>query len=218
MEKIVELSRRMQAAADMVSSGNRVCDVGCDHGYVSIWLLKNGICPRVIAMDVRKGPLAAAEEHIAKLLRRGGQHADLFIAAVSRSVHIGEGMIDGKRLVPSGVHGSCDRQQQYEQHGKGGQRLLPAQPELQRLRSLQGKAEDRGEQRQQEKQDPRQIAANAVEDLRAETLHHILAHADLIEGHEVSENVLIDQLHLGQQHLCRDQENPCDLAQNLWQT
>ena len=39
---------------------------------------------------------AAAEEHVSKLLRRGGQHTDFFITAVGGGVHIGEGTIDGK--------------------------------------------------------------------------------------------------------------------------
>lgn len=60
----MELSKRLTAVAGMVTKGNIVCDVGCDHGYVSIYLIQEGISPRVIAMDVRKGPLAQAKEHI----------------------------------------------------------------------------------------------------------------------------------------------------------
>lgn len=60
----VVLSRRLGMLADMVTRGNRVVDVGCDHGFLSIYLVQQGITPRVLAMDVRKGPLAAAAQHI----------------------------------------------------------------------------------------------------------------------------------------------------------
>lgn len=62
--KPVILSKRLRTAADMVTRGNRVCDVGCDHGFVPIFLIEQGISPKVLAMDVRKGPLSCAKEHI----------------------------------------------------------------------------------------------------------------------------------------------------------
>ena len=62
--KQVELSARMQALTDMVSKHSVVCDVGCDHGFVSIYLVQQGIAPKVYAMDVGKGPLERAKEHI----------------------------------------------------------------------------------------------------------------------------------------------------------
>lgn len=65
------LSRRMAAVADLVPEGMRACDVGCDHGFVAIYLAEKKICPGVIAMDVNKGPLLRAEEHI----RRAGLSA-----------------------------------------------------------------------------------------------------------------------------------------------
>lgn len=49
----------------MVTEGNRVCDVGCDHGFVPIWLVQQGKSPRVLAMDLREGPLRAAGGHVA---------------------------------------------------------------------------------------------------------------------------------------------------------
>lgn len=64
--KTVKLSARMKALADMVSKGRIVCDVGCDHGFVSIYLVQQNIAPKVYAMDVRSGPLERAMEHISQ--------------------------------------------------------------------------------------------------------------------------------------------------------
>ena len=62
----VLLSERLRAVASMVTPGSRVCDVGCDHGFVSIWLVEQNVSPRVLAMDVRVGPLGAAGRHVAQ--------------------------------------------------------------------------------------------------------------------------------------------------------
>ena len=64
-ERSVALSRRMGMLADMVTAGNCVADVGCDHAFLSIYLVQTGKCPKCLAMDVRKGPLSGAKEHIA---------------------------------------------------------------------------------------------------------------------------------------------------------
>ena len=66
MRKEVELSDRMQAIANLITPGNVVCDVGCDHGFLSIYLVQNKISPKVIAMDVRSGPLSRCAEHVAQ--------------------------------------------------------------------------------------------------------------------------------------------------------
>ena len=58
------LSVRMQMVAAMVTKGNVLADIGCDHGFVSIYLKEQNICPKVIAMDVNEGPLLRAREHI----------------------------------------------------------------------------------------------------------------------------------------------------------
>ncbi len=60
----MQLSRRLQAVAGAVTKGNRVADVGCDHAYISIYLIENDIAPNVIAMDINKGPLKRAKENI----------------------------------------------------------------------------------------------------------------------------------------------------------
>lgn len=58
------LSDRMAAVAHLVPAGVRACDIGCDHGFVAMYLVEEKICPRVLAMDINKGPLLRAKEHI----------------------------------------------------------------------------------------------------------------------------------------------------------
>lgn len=58
------LSMRMQRVADMTEPCAGAADIGCDHGYVSIYLIERKLAGHVIAMDVRKGPLSRAETNI----------------------------------------------------------------------------------------------------------------------------------------------------------
>lgn len=62
----MQLSKRLSAVASMVTEGNRLVDVGCDHGYLPLYLYLNKKIPSAIAMDVRPGPLSRAREHIAE--------------------------------------------------------------------------------------------------------------------------------------------------------
>lgn len=54
------ISSRLLACADFVLPGDRVADIGCDHGYLSIHLLKNGIARSCIAADIKEQPLLSA--------------------------------------------------------------------------------------------------------------------------------------------------------------
>lgn len=58
------LSKRLQNVADMVTKGYIVADIGTDHGYVPIYLIKNGIVPKAYAMDINEGPLKIAGKNI----------------------------------------------------------------------------------------------------------------------------------------------------------
>lgn len=60
----MQLSKRLQAVAGMVTPGNRVADIGCDHAYTAIYLLTNRISPYVVAMDINQGPLDRAMENV----------------------------------------------------------------------------------------------------------------------------------------------------------
>ena len=48
----IPLSDRLLACCSFVRRGDRVADVGCDHGYLGIYLLTNGIASSVIESDV----------------------------------------------------------------------------------------------------------------------------------------------------------------------
>lgn len=61
------LSKRLETIASLVPFGARVCDVGCDHGYLSIDLTKSGKSPFVIAADVREKPLNKAKLNAKRL-------------------------------------------------------------------------------------------------------------------------------------------------------
>ena len=54
------ISDRLLACCGFVAPGDRIADVGCDHGYLSIYLLTNGIARSAIASDLREGPLRSA--------------------------------------------------------------------------------------------------------------------------------------------------------------
>lgn len=62
----LRLTARLKALADLVTEGNALADVGCDHGFLDIYLVLSGKAPRAYAMDVREGPLAAAAQHVAE--------------------------------------------------------------------------------------------------------------------------------------------------------
>ena len=67
----MKLSKRLETVASMVTKGNRAADVGCDHGFVPIFLVESGTSPLAVAADVRSGPLSRAKEHIQTRLSDG---------------------------------------------------------------------------------------------------------------------------------------------------
>ena len=51
--------------ANLVPKCKSLCDIGTDHAYVAIYLAKRGIAEKIIAADIKKGPLAQADKNIA---------------------------------------------------------------------------------------------------------------------------------------------------------
>lgn len=61
---MVPISIRMKAIADLIPDGLSVADIGCDHGFVALYLVTEKRAPKAIAMDINEGPLLRAKEHI----------------------------------------------------------------------------------------------------------------------------------------------------------
>jgi tRNA (adenine22-N1)-methyltransferase len=57
---------RLTAIAQALPWGARVADIGCDHAYLAIELVKSGRSPYAVASDVNAGPLQAARQNIHK--------------------------------------------------------------------------------------------------------------------------------------------------------
>lgn len=61
-----KISERLKKVASLINKGNVVADIGTDHGYLPIYIVKQGISNRVIAMDVRKKPLEKAKSNVSE--------------------------------------------------------------------------------------------------------------------------------------------------------
>lgn len=59
-----KLSIRLETIASLVPFGARVCDIGTDHGYLSIHLKNSNIAKSVIATDLNERPLLTAKKNI----------------------------------------------------------------------------------------------------------------------------------------------------------
>lgn len=54
------MGSRLLMAASFVDNGKTVCDVGCDHGKLSLYLIKEGKASHIIATDINDQPLQKA--------------------------------------------------------------------------------------------------------------------------------------------------------------
>ncbi|MCR5826740.1 MAG: class I SAM-dependent methyltransferase [Oscillospiraceae bacterium] len=59
-ERELRLQPRLQCIADCVPGGARLADVGTDHGYLPVYLLRQGRIRSAIASDINAAPLAHA--------------------------------------------------------------------------------------------------------------------------------------------------------------
>lgn len=88
------VNSRLMKIAGMIQKGDRVADIGTDHAYLPVFLIREGIASFAYACDVADGPLLNAKANIERLkaknieLRKGDglnavkpQEADTFIIA-----------------------------------------------------------------------------------------------------------------------------------------
>lgn len=60
------LNKRLTLAAEMLGQVKSVADIGTDHAFLPIYLIKEGLAERVIACDIAEGPLSVAKANITK--------------------------------------------------------------------------------------------------------------------------------------------------------
>lgn len=63
MRPLFQLGPRLALCAQFVRAGKKCCDVGTDHAYLPIWLLKSGKIQQALASDLRLGPLEVAAQN-----------------------------------------------------------------------------------------------------------------------------------------------------------
>lgn len=64
---MIKLSNRLCTCSSIIREGKRLCDVGCDHGYVPAYLVSNGKIPSAVACDINEGPLNSCKGLVEEL-------------------------------------------------------------------------------------------------------------------------------------------------------
>ena len=129
----MNLSGRLQTVAESVLSKGVVADIGCDHGFTSIYLIEKQMAERIIAMDVNKGPLERAKEHIIQY----GMQDKISLRLSDGAKELKPGEVD--TLLISGMGGAliCRILQQSEEVTRTAKELvLSPQSEIHLVRRL----------------------------------------------------------------------------------
>ena len=69
--------KRIDTICSLLSKTTSFADVGCDHGYCSEYMLKNGLCDFAILSDISKGSLQKAETLLKEYIDLGKAKAVL---------------------------------------------------------------------------------------------------------------------------------------------
>ena len=105
------ISKRLLCCAELVPPCGTVADVGTDHGYLGIHLLREGRCSHVIAADLREKPLASARANAALFgipvaSSQGEQHPGMETGSAAGGCSNGKGSGTGTMefLLSDGLH------------------------------------------------------------------------------------------------------------------
>lgn len=96
---MIHLSSRLAAVAEQAPQGASVIDVGTDHAMVPVWLIQSGRAARVLATDIRPGPLQSA----AALVEKTGTGAHIRLMQTDGLAGIGPE--DGDTVILAGMGG-----------------------------------------------------------------------------------------------------------------
>ena len=63
-EKQQSIDARLLSALPYITRGGCVADIGTDHAYLPIYLMREGMISRAVACDINAGPIESARSHI----------------------------------------------------------------------------------------------------------------------------------------------------------
>ena len=66
MRPLFTLNDRLSLCASMVRKGKRIADIGTDHAYLPVWLVRAGFVSFALACDIKAEPLSQGELTIKK--------------------------------------------------------------------------------------------------------------------------------------------------------
>lgn len=63
---MIKLSKRLEVISSLIPNGVNIVDIGCDHGFLSIYLAQSKKASKVIAADINENALGNAKANIKK--------------------------------------------------------------------------------------------------------------------------------------------------------
>ncbi|MCY6371801.1 tRNA (adenine(22)-N(1))-methyltransferase [Clostridium ganghwense] len=60
----MNISNRLKVIGEMVDNCEVICDIGTDHAYLPIYLIKKYVCNKAVASDINKGPVEKAKFNV----------------------------------------------------------------------------------------------------------------------------------------------------------